>query len=138
MSREAPLLFDTHVHLNAAPLCFDLEKELQSARRQGVGRFLVPGVCREQWPGLLDIARSVDGVLAAPGLHPQAAHQWDEGTERRLRSFSFLLRVLLAEDYRRLLAEAGFEQPRLLGSFEGETYDPARSGRLIVVARSPV
>lgn len=77
-------LFDTHVHLDAAPLCHDLAAEIRRARRAGVQRFVIPGVRRQGWGRLLAIAGSVAGALAAPGLHPLAAGEWDDGAAAEL------------------------------------------------------
>lgn len=80
-----PLLFDTHVHLDVLPEGWNPEEEMQEARRAGVGAFVVPGVHRGGWPSLLRLARKHPGeILIAPGLHPQAAGQWDEGARREL------------------------------------------------------
>lgn len=73
-----PALFDTHVHLDASPLLENLDHEIRRARRVGIGYFLIPGVYRDGWPQLLSVARAVPGALAAPGLHPLAAAEWNE------------------------------------------------------------
>lgn len=85
MEHEEPILFDTHVHLDALLPARRLAGEVRQARRAGVGRFLVPGVRREGWPDLMAAVRSVPGALAAPGLHPQAAHLWNEEAAAGLR-----------------------------------------------------
>ncbi len=79
----APALFDTHVHLDALDQA-SLQGKLAEARKSGVELFLVPGVRREGWPDLLELARSHRGVWAAPGLHPLAARQWGEATAAAL------------------------------------------------------
>lgn len=84
MIREAPFLFDTHVHLDAPVLRKALEQELTLARLGGVRRYLIPGVAREGWSQILSLARSVPGAWAAPGLHPQAAAQWTREAEEEL------------------------------------------------------
>jgi TatD DNase family protein len=78
MERKEPSLFDTHVHLDASPLRERLLEEVREARQAGVGGFLVPGVRREGWQDLMAAVCSVPGALAAPGLHPLAAGQWDK------------------------------------------------------------
>jgi TatD DNase family protein len=74
-------LIDTHVHLDylAAPLA-----AVEEARGAGVGRLLLPGVRREGWAGLCRLAATLPGVLAAPGLHPQAADEWDAAAAKEL------------------------------------------------------
>lgn len=85
MMDAAPLLFDTHVHLDASPLTEHLEEEVRRARRAGVGHFVVPGVDRSAWRRLLSVARTVGGAWAAPGLHPLAAGEWGPECERELQ-----------------------------------------------------
>lgn len=85
MRDAAPLLFDTHVHLDASPLAEDLEVEVRRARRAGIGNFVVPGVGRPGWPRLLSVAQMVGGAWAAPGLHPLAAGEWCPECERELQ-----------------------------------------------------
>ena len=80
-----PPLFDTHVHLDCLPERWDPLAEVQEARRVGVEYFLLPGVRRRRWPDLLRLCREIPGVWAAPGLHPQAAGEWDRDAERSLR-----------------------------------------------------
>jgi TatD DNase family protein len=85
MHGAAPLLIDTHVHLDASPLAEALEVEVLRARRAGIGHFLVPGVGRAGWARLLAVVQQVDGAWAAPGLHPLAADEWCPACERELR-----------------------------------------------------
>jgi TatD DNase family protein len=68
--------FDTHVHLDFLPGAWSVKEALGEANQAGVADFLVPGVRRERWGGVLDLAHSFPGVWAAPGLHPQAADEW--------------------------------------------------------------
>jgi TatD DNase family protein len=85
MRDAAPFLFDTHVHLDAFPLAKDLAEEVRRARRAGIGHFVVPGVERSGWRRILEIAQVVDGVWAAPGLHPLATGEWCPECERELQ-----------------------------------------------------
>jgi TatD DNase family protein len=85
MRDAAPLLFDTHVHLDASPLAEDLAEEVRRARREGVGYFVVPGVDRAAWRRVLGVAQTVSGVWAAPGLHPLAAGEWCPECEGELQ-----------------------------------------------------
>jgi len=84
-----PLLIDTHVHLDASPLKERLEEEVRRARQAGIGHFVIPGVRREGWRQILEIARAVEGAWAAPGLHPQAAGEWGPDGERELQQFLY-------------------------------------------------
>ncbi len=82
---DSPELFDTHVHLDALPPERGVPEALREAGRAGVAHFVVPGVRSGGWGALLELARSFDGVFAAPGLHPQAADEWSEKICARLR-----------------------------------------------------
>ncbi len=77
--------FDTHVHLDFLRPD-DFEKELKEASRAGVAKFLVPGVDLEHWEIILGMAGDKKNILAAPGLHPRSAGQWDESVARNLKS----------------------------------------------------
>jgi TatD DNase family protein len=85
MTDAPPLLFDTHVHLDASPLAENLEEEVRRARRAGIGHFVVPGVDRSGWGRILGVAQKVSGAWAAPGMHPQAAGEWCPECERELQ-----------------------------------------------------
>lgn len=102
MTGTAPLLFDTHVHLDASPLAEDLGEEIQRARRAGIGHFVVPGVDRSGWRQLLSVVQAVDGAWAAPGLHPLAAGEWCPECERELER-------LLAEPQVVAIGEIGLD-----------------------------
>lgn len=84
MSEIKTGLFDTHVHLDCAPLSSNLEQEVSHARREGVKNFLVPGVRRPGWPALLALVEALPEAFAAPGVHPLAAAQWDDGAAAEL------------------------------------------------------
>lgn len=80
MLRRGSFLIDTHVHLDYLS---EPEAALEAARVVQVEAFVVPGVRRERWPGLLRLCR-LEGVRLAPGLHPQAAEQWEAAAEKEL------------------------------------------------------
>lgn len=73
---DSPSFFDTHAHLDLPPLKQTLATELGLARQQGVTGWLLPGVRRCGWAGLLACASADPALWAAPGLHPQAAADW--------------------------------------------------------------
>lgn len=81
-----PLLIDTHVHLDTLSSAEGLQGELRHARQAGVGAFIIPGVHRSGWQRVLDIARSINDVWAAPGLHPLAAGEWSRECEQELQA----------------------------------------------------
>jgi TatD DNase family protein len=86
MRHEDFFFFDTHVHLDAVPFRLNLKEEVCLAKEAKVRRFVIPGVNREGWGELMNTARSVSGALAAPGLHPIAARQWDGEAAGQLRA----------------------------------------------------
>lgn len=53
------------------------DEALEHATAAGVGNWLIPGVDRDGWPVLTALAGKDPRVLAAPGLHPMMAPQWD-------------------------------------------------------------
>lgn len=66
------MIFDTHCHLDAAPLGADTEAVLARARAAGVERVLVPGVRPAQWDALEALRdRHPASVAIALGIHPQ-------------------------------------------------------------------
>lgn len=78
-------LFDTHVHLDYAPLSADLAVEIAAAQAAGVTRYLVPGVHAQGWDNLLYTVRTVPGAFAAPGVHPLAAAEWSHSAAEALK-----------------------------------------------------
>ncbi len=86
MQTHSELFFDTHVHLDQLPAGLDPATEVALAQRQGIHRFLLPGVEPQHWQRLLELATTLSGCLAAPGVHPLAAESWNEDTANRLLS----------------------------------------------------
>ena len=78
-------LIDTHIHLDAPELNGQGLKLLPEAQQCGIGRFVVPGVRVSGWAGMLALAKKVENVYLAPGLHPAYADQWTADAERLLR-----------------------------------------------------
>ncbi len=75
------MLFDTHIHLD---LLTDLQPEIAAARKIGINQFLVPGIRPATWPELLQTTAAIDGAVAAPGVHPLAARDWNQATREQL------------------------------------------------------
>ncbi|MEZ4601297.1 MAG: TatD family hydrolase [Syntrophotaleaceae bacterium] len=94
-------LFDTHIHLDLLPPGFDDQEEMKLAEHIGVGRFVVPGVEPSGWERLLAVASSIRGGLAAPGIHPLAARQWEKSKPE--------LRRLLTEKRVAAVGEIGLD-----------------------------
>ncbi len=66
---------DSHCHLQMAKS--DLEAMLERARAAGVDRFLVPGTTLEDSAAAVELAQRQEGVLAAVGVHPHEAKDFD-------------------------------------------------------------
>jgi len=63
-------IIDTHSHLDTRHFQDDYQEVLSRARRAGVIAQVLPGVCRDGWPNLLNLCRREKDLFAAPGLHP--------------------------------------------------------------------
>ena len=74
--------FDTHSHLDTFN---DAAAVLREAAAAGAREHLVPGVSARDWPRLLELCTRHPNVYAAPGLHPQAAGEWNDTTARQLQ-----------------------------------------------------
>lgn len=72
------MLIDTHCHLDDAAFASRLDDVIAAARSAGVGRFVVPGIAPEGWPGIMALARAHAGVYPAVGLHPMLAERFSE------------------------------------------------------------
>ncbi|MEJ2470541.1 MAG: TatD family hydrolase [Desulfuromonadales bacterium] len=74
--------FDTHIHLDLLP---HPERQLREARTAGIDHWVVPGVSPQGWPEIMRMAETFPGVLAAPGVHPQAADRFSDEDLTTLR-----------------------------------------------------
>lgn len=79
---------DSHIHLDCLGSPPLVAAAVRAATNAGVGGYIVPGVEPKHWPRLLATVQNVAGALAAPGVHPQAAHCWDAGTALALEKLS--------------------------------------------------
>jgi len=61
---------DTHIHLDYLD---EPQTQLDEAREEGVGAWVVPGTTCKRWPELMATTGRHAGVYAAPGVHPQAS-----------------------------------------------------------------
>ena len=67
------MLIDTHIHLDYLE---NMPEAVAMARACGIGGWVVPGVEPARWPQLLATVVATPGAWAAPGVHPQAAGNW--------------------------------------------------------------
>lgn len=63
-------IVDTHSHLDTHHFRNDFHDVLQRSRNAGIIAQILPGVCRQWWPNLLQVCRQEKDLFAAPGLHP--------------------------------------------------------------------
>ncbi len=66
----APLLVDSHCHLDFPEFDRDRDQVLARARAAGVGAFIVPGTTAARFPRLLALTASEADLHPALGLHP--------------------------------------------------------------------
>lgn len=64
------VLFDTHVHVNAAQFSEDRDETIQRAFDAGVKYMIVVGFDRETIPPAIEIAEQYETIYAAVGWHP--------------------------------------------------------------------
>ena len=64
------MIFDTHCHLNDETLYSRIDEVIESAKKVGVGKFLVVGWDKESSLLAIDIANRYDCCYAAIGYHP--------------------------------------------------------------------
>jgi len=73
---------DTHIHLD---LLAEPALLLQEAEKAGVGAWIVPGVAPEQWSEVLATTALHEQIYLAPGIHPQAAGNFQKAHLIKLR-----------------------------------------------------
>jgi TatD DNase family protein len=72
------LLADSHCHLQMGE---GADSQIERARAAGVGRFLVPGTTLEDSAAAAAFSRPTEGILAAVGIHPHEAKDFDPGRD---------------------------------------------------------
>ncbi|HKB72396.1 MAG TPA: TatD family hydrolase [Thermoanaerobaculia bacterium] len=83
------MICDSHGHLQ---MLSEAERSaaIARARDAGVGKILVPGTTLEDSRRAVEVAEAHEGVVAAVGIHPHEAKDFDE--DRVLEAFDALLR----------------------------------------------
>lgn len=94
VSRDAPILIDTHAHLDDRRFEHDLEAVIRRAAGAGVSTILTVGADIASSRGAIAIAEAHKGVFAAVGVHPHEAKETDERTWRELRQLAKNPRVI--------------------------------------------
>ncbi|MCL6451546.1 MAG: TatD family hydrolase [Acetobacteraceae bacterium] len=72
----APVLIDTHAHLDSGRFRSDLEGVLERAFRAGVARIVTVGADEPSSRRAVEIAARHPGVFATVGVHPHEAARW--------------------------------------------------------------
>jgi TatD DNase family protein len=72
---KTKILADSHCHLQMGEA--GVEAMLERARAVGVTRFLIPGTTLEDSAAAVALAQSHEGVVAAVGVHPHEAKDFD-------------------------------------------------------------
>ena len=78
-------IIDTHSHLDTHHFRDDCQEVLSRARKAGVIAQVIPGVCREWWPDLLNLCQRENNLFAAPGLHPLYLNRHSPGHLKELQ-----------------------------------------------------
>jgi len=84
---RAPMLADTHVHLNSPQFESDLDAVLARAREAGVRRLLCAGYDLDSSRRAVEIAALHPEVQAAVGVHPHDARTYDDRLESQLEAW---------------------------------------------------
>jgi len=85
---NAPLLIDTHCHLDFDRFNADRDAVLARAAEQGVAVIINPGVSLRNSRAAIALAERFDAVFAAVGVHPTATDELDAPTLRELRDLA--------------------------------------------------
>lgn len=72
-------LFDSHCHLNLPELIEHSNQHWQDAQQASVAALLIPAVCRQHWPHLLQCQRQQQAWHIALGIHPWWVQEHDLG-----------------------------------------------------------
>src|SRR5262249_12384684 len=75
------ILADSHCHLQMDPSPLSAPALIERARLAGVTRFLVPGTTLSDSAAAVELAGKHEGVLAAVGIHPHEAKDFDPGRD---------------------------------------------------------
>ena len=73
---------DVHTHLNM--LDDSAEKVVEEARSQGVNYLITIGTEPEDWPAVIQFAKTLKPVRGTLGMHPHSASQYNDDVEQLL------------------------------------------------------
>lgn len=81
---DAPVLCDTHCHLNFDSFAEDLPEVLERARQTGVRRILNPAIDLETSREIVALTDAIPELYAAIGVHPNDGATWRKETRGAL------------------------------------------------------
>jgi TatD DNase family protein len=85
-------LFDAHNHIQDARLFPDLGNVMERAASVGVVKMGVKGCCEADWPKVIQIMETYDGIYPSFGLHPwfiaERTGTWQQTLENLLVKYS--------------------------------------------------
>lgn len=112
---NAPLLVDSHCHLNFPGLVQQLPDVLVAMQKNGVGHALCVGVTLEEFPQVLNIAEQHETVFASVGVHPDYENEPGVTVEALTRLSAHPRVVAIGEtglDYFRLQGDLEWQRER--------------------------
>ncbi len=71
------MIIDTHCHLDDERYNDDIEQVLQSAKKEGVEKFIIPGADPKTLQRAVKLSEKYEGVYFAVGVHPYDAEHYD-------------------------------------------------------------
>ncbi len=80
-------LYDAHNHLQDGRFVGHKRDLIQAATSEGVVRMVVNGACEEDWPAVLDLAKTFPQVLPSFGYHPWYVRECTPDWEKTLQGF---------------------------------------------------
>lgn len=72
------MLCDTHCHLDSSKYDEDFNETLERANAANIGYFVIPAAHPDDLEKAAKLAEQHERVFFATGMHPDAAHLWDE------------------------------------------------------------
>lgn len=81
-------LFDTHAHLDFSRFDGDRDKVLERAREAGLVNIMTVGAELKSSQRAVELAESIPGLVAAVGVHPHDAKDFNPETARKLQKLA--------------------------------------------------
>mgnify|MGYP001160182854 CR=1 FL=1 len=88
MSNSEFTLIDTHTHLDFEPFRENFDEILLDAQKNGVKKFIVPGVTFEDLDKVIELADKYENIYAAVAIHPSEAKTWKDDSYQILKTYA--------------------------------------------------